>query len=120
MEEVMTKLIAYCGYDCSKCPVYIASDKDKSYKKDIAEKMSNEQYRYTTRDICCSGCTDLKGKCFKYCRECQIRLCGIKNKVKNCALCSSYPCDKIEELIERSPKAGEALENIRREFLKNF
>lgn len=115
----MNKLIAFCGYDCSKCPVYIASDKDNRYKEELVEKMSSKEYKYAAEDIYCSGCTDLKGKCFKYCRECEIRLCGIKNRVENCALCGSYPCDKIEKLIERSPKAGEALENIREESLRN-
>lgn len=114
----MKKLTAFCGFDCSKCPVYTASDKDNRYKEELAEKMSNEQYRYAAEDIYCSGCTDLKGKCFKYCRECEIRLCGIKNKVKNCALCSKYPCHRIERLIEKSPGAGETLEHLREEVSK--
>lgn len=109
----MKRLIAFCGYDCSKCPVYIASDKNNKYKEELAEKMSGGKYRYTAEDIYCGGCTDLKGKCFKYCGECEIRVCGIKNKVENCAFCSKYPCSRIERLIENSPKAGEQLENIK-------
>ena len=42
----------------------------------------------------CGGCTS-KGKIhFQYCNVCEIRKCGQEKKVKNCAYCADFACEK--------------------------
>ncbi len=62
--------IAYCGYDCSKCP---------HYKND------------------CAGC--LAGPDKKvHNPNCEVRVCNVERKLVNCAYCKEYSCSKLETL----------------------
>jgi NADPH:quinone reductase-like Zn-dependent oxidoreductase len=63
-----TRYIAYCGNDCTQCP---------QYKRD-----------------CVEGC--LGTACANYCNCCIVRLCNLERKSVNCAQCSEYPCQKLE------------------------
>jgi len=47
---------------------------------------------------------------------CEIRKCGIENKVKNCAYCNKYPCERLSKLFAEYSKAKETLDMVRHEI----
>jgi len=51
-----------------------------------------------------------------FCEECNVRKCGLKKGVKNCAYCTEYPCEKLEKLWNsfQVPLAKEILDEIRK------
>lgn len=113
----MQKIIAICGLICNDCPAFIATQKnDEKKKKRIAELWSTDREILKPEDINCFGClTEGKIKT-KFCNICEVRQCGLKRNVKNCAYCETYPCEKLDKLLEhiQSPEAKETLEKIRK------
>lgn len=64
---------SYCGFDCSKCPIYIATvNNDFELKKEIVKKYNTSDNPLTIEDINCLGCTNTE-ILYKYCYECTIR-----------------------------------------------
>jgi hypothetical protein len=89
---------------------------DATERKRIAEKFT-KQYgeEYTLDDIKCDGCTSNSSRVFRYCTLCMVRKCGRDRKVRNCAFCGDYPCEKVSRVFARHAKARETLDTIRRE-----
>jgi hypothetical protein len=56
----------------------------------------------------------VQGAHIGHCGECEIRKCGLPRKVKNCALCSDYPCETIGKFLANVPPAKANLEEVRR------
>lgn len=105
------KIIGFCGLVCTECPAYLATkNNDDKLKKETAEKWS-EMYKSDIKpeNIRCNGCTT-PGHKFHHCTECEMRLCGISKKVKNCGRCGDYPCDKIKEFQKWVPDAKKVLD----------
>ncbi|GAB6189586.1 hypothetical protein JCM30566_13270 [Marinitoga arctica] len=76
----MKNLYSYCGFDCSKCPVYVATiNNDYNLKMELVKKYNTEENPLTIEDIKCLGCKNKK-ILFKYCYECKIRNIGINTK----------------------------------------
>jgi hypothetical protein len=65
---LVNRYIAYCGNDCTQCPLYA--------------------------DSCPKGC--LGNICANYCNTCAIRNCNLERQIANCAHCDDYPCQKLE------------------------
>jgi hypothetical protein len=80
----------------------------------VAE-MFTKQYgkEYRREDINCDGCLSNGPRIFNHCSICGMRKCAREKKVKNCAFCSEYPCDKLSELFAAYPKAKSTLDEIR-------
>ena len=107
----MDKIIGYCGIVCTECPAYLATtNNDEELRKATAEKWS-EMYKSDIKpeNIKCNGCTT-SGHKFHHCTECEMRLCGISKKVKNCGRCGDYPCDKITAFLKWVPDAKKVLD----------
>jgi hypothetical protein len=111
----MRKMIGYCGIVCSNCPVFIATKMDRDAERKKVAELFTKQYRrkYKPEDINCDGCLSDGPRIFSYCNVCKIRRCGKEKKVKNCAYCSEYPCEKLSALFKKYPKAKDTLEEIR-------
>ena len=113
---MMDDMIAYCGINCSKCPTFIATLNDSnSERKDVAEKWSKEfNVSIKPEDINCDGCLATTERIFNYCKVCNIRKCGTKREVKNCAYCEDYACEKLNKFHERAaPEVKQTLEEIK-------
>jgi hypothetical protein len=112
----MSSMIAFCGIDCDECKALIATQKnDAKMKKAIAEEWSKEfQHQIKPEDINCVGCVVLHGPHINYCDVCEIRNCGTRKKVQNCAYCVDYKCEKLEKFHEHALEAKGRLEKIRR------
>jgi len=111
----MEKIIAFCGMNCAECPVYIATQKgDEKERKKVAEKWAKEfNSEIKPEDINCDGCLSESGRVFGYCKVCEIRNCGLKRGVENCAFCDDYPCEKLNKLFNTVPAARLTLEKLR-------
>lgn len=84
-------MLGYCGRDCEHCESFNAKTGDGNR---------------------CTGCrsegpaADLRNS------ECPIRLCARDNRQAICAGCSSFPCEKLNGILEEDPDAKEHLYNI--------
>ena len=117
-EDKPASLIGFCGIDCGECKAFIATkNKDFDLKKTLAAEWSKNFGRdFKPEDINCVGCTSVNGSHIGYCAVCQIRTCGIKRGLQNCAFCIEYGCEKLENIHSRSPKAKEQLEKIHKKI----
>ena len=112
-------MIAYCGLACTKCPAFLATQKnDYNEKKRIAEKWSKQfNMEFKPKDISCDGCLSESGQLSGYCRKiCEIRPCARGRNVKNCAYCGDYACEKLQEFLSRAPEAKITLNETRRKL----
>jgi hypothetical protein len=118
---MMEKVIAYCGITCSDCPTFMATKADDdAERKRVAEQWTKEYgHPIKPEDINCDGCLTSGTRVFNYVEICEIRKCGQRRNVKNCAYCDDYKCDKISKLHEQAPKAKETLDETRRSMGKN-
>ena len=108
------KTLAMCGLDCAACPAYIAyKTNDQALREKTAAEWSKQFHaEIKPADINCVGCLKTKGPQIHHCAECEIRKCGLGRKVKNCALCTDYPCEKIGKFIANVPPAKANLEEV--------
>src|SRR4030043_1333771 len=114
----MTKIISICGIICSECPAFIATKNNDDNKRKETAQLWSERYKEDIKpeDINCEGCaTESKIK-FNYCNVCEIRKCGQENKVKNCAYCGEYICEKLDEFFKHASENKIALDKIREEL----
>jgi hypothetical protein len=112
----MEKMVAYCGLVCTNCLAYIATQKnDMEALKRVADQWSKEFNASLTAENClCDGCLATTGRQIGHCGECEIRSCAVEKRVRNCAHCSDYACEKLEGFLGAAPEAKETLEEIRR------
>lgn len=70
---------APCGFDCERCPVFIATLKrDNELKVKLVKKYSTSDNPLTVNDMECHGCL-ASDQVFSYCQECEIRRAYIDN-----------------------------------------
>lgn len=48
------------------------------------------------------------------CKDCDVRQCGLEKKLENCACCGEYPCEKLDRVLDKSPRARATLDGIRK------
>jgi hypothetical protein len=111
----MGKIIAYCGLVCSECPAYVATQaNDQKALDKIAEQWRTEYNapNITIDAVICDGCLDGGRKC-GHCFECEIRACGMKKGVANCASCADYACAQLEAFFKMAPQARKVLDSLR-------
>jgi len=109
----MADIIAYCGLYCNKCGVFIATQKnDLEEKKRIAERWTKSlNTSFKPEDITCDGC--FSKRLSAWCtRICKIRPCAEEKKVKTCAHCPEYQCDRLKKFLKDEPEATKALAEI--------
>lgn len=94
--------LAYCGFDCETCPVYIATtQKDMVMQEKLAKEYSTQNNLLEDTDMICEGCkAEMVSE--KMCGFCKLRLCGTEKEVDNCGMCAEYPCKKIETDIPQA------------------
>ena len=112
----MKRMIGYCGIVCSDCPVFMATRMDSDAERRRVAELFTKQYgqEYKPEDINCDGCVSDGPRIFSYCNVCEIRRCGRERKVKNCAYCPQYPCERLSALFGEYPRARNTLDRIRR------
>lgn len=100
--------LAYCGYDCTNCPVYKATkENDLEELKRVLFAPHNKEH--SIESLGCYGCLDPKSK-NHMCSNCYIKTCATNKNIKNCAYCDEFPCNYLRNYI--SPKTMEVLKII--------
>jgi len=111
----MNEMIAFCGINCTRCPIYVATQKgDDSEKEKAAEECTvlfNTKVK--PQDVSCDGCLPTGMRLFKYCVGCAIRMCALERHVEDCAYCDDYPCQKLGDWFALVPDAKATLDRIR-------
>jgi hypothetical protein len=115
----MEKIIAFCGIVCSECPAFIATKNDDDNKRRETAKLWSERYKAEIKpeDINCTGCLS-EEKVIGHCKVCEIRKCGRGKKVKNCAYCNEYVCEKLDNFFKMAPEIKTALDKIKKGLRK--
>ncbi len=110
------KMIAFCGIGCSECPTFLATQKNDDKMREETAKKWSEMFHAEIKpaDINCDGCVSQSSRLFSYCGMCEIRKCGKEKKVKNCAYCDEYPCEKLSNFLKNAPEAKATLDEIRK------
>jgi len=107
-------MIAFCGLTCTSCPAYKATkNNDMELAKQTAEQWSQDYgLKVTVDDVWCDGCLVEDRKC-AHCNKCEIRACGQKHQVKNCAYCPDYTCELLDTFFKMVPDAKKTLDGIK-------
>lgn len=119
----MNEMISYCGLDCLKCLIYLATkEKDEEKKKKMKIYIMHEcKERYgielKLEDVTdCDGCLTEEGRLFSGSKDCPIRNCASVKSIENCAHCDEYVCEELEKFFVTDPEAKEQLDKIRSRF----
>lgn len=107
----MNQKIAYCGYDCTNCPIYQASIKNDV---ELLKIIAYASVDVDVETIKCLGCS--KNNDNKYCSKCLIRLCAATKNLDNCGWCKDFPCDKLSNI---SPQTYQYLDDLNKRLYKN-
>jgi len=113
--DMETKYIAYCGYNCKKCPVYIATineDIDLLRQIVITPGVSNREL--DIKNIGCFGCCN-NDSVNHLCLNCTIRLCAKEKNIQSCGYCNEFPCVKLNYI---SSSTMDYLKSINENFKK--
>jgi hypothetical protein len=118
MEELR---FAYCGLDCSECPVFIATLKNDN---DLRRKTAGEweqlysdyigKKALAVEDMNCQGCQSAGDIRFIGCVNCTIRKCSSGKSFGSCADCAGFAeCEMLNGFFTSAPQAKENLNRIR-------
>ena len=111
----MEEMTAFCGLACHECEAFQATKNGDDKKRvKVAKRWSK---RYNTiierQDINCDGCKSQTGRLFKYCRTCEVRLCGIEKGIENCGYCHEYSCEKLDPIFMVVPGLKKRLDALK-------
>lgn len=120
-----TTTLAFCGIDCEKCPVRIATSKnDDRLRQETAKEWSNLYaeilesfgiHSLNVKDMNCCGCR-LDHGLFIGCASCSIRKCSQDKGFTTCASCDDYEsCNMLNAFysFKIHQSAKDNLEKIR-------
>jgi len=111
----MEKMIGFCGIVCSECLGFLATQKDDNDERRKVAELWSKQFNVDVKpeDVNCDGCLSESGRLIGHCKVCEIRKCGQDKRLKNCAYCDEYACEKLNKFFETAPDAKTNLEDIR-------
>lgn len=112
------KKYSYCGIECNKCEIYLATVSNNMEKiRQIAKKYSDDKCQFTTEGIKCMGCGTASSKLSEMCMNCQIMKCAEDKQIETCAQCSEYPCSIIDKYIDPSSQNRKVLNALKNQNL---
>lgn len=91
--------LSCCGYRCDICQ----ANKKNIREKDQTSLLSDKWYEYygfriPEDQICCDGCLSSESPQLID-KNCPVRPCVLSKKIKNCAYCGEFICDKLQSRI---------------------
>ncbi|MDO5564030.1 MAG: DUF3795 domain-containing protein [Eubacteriales bacterium] len=104
----MKNTIAYCGFDCEKCKVYLATVNNKQalHRNDAKLWAESNDLSVLLDQMICEGCRS-DGRKIEFCeKQCEIRKCASKKNVRTCKDCFEFDeCKTIKEILSNNPDA---------------
>ena len=104
----MDEMIGYCGIDCSRCDVYIATiNDDNELREKTAKKWSElNQVTITPDMLNCVGCRCDGVKTYFCSDMCEIRKCAGQHEYDSCGSCGDAAvCRKLAMIIGNNEEA---------------
>ena len=91
----------YCGHDCARCTIYIATQRNDDTLRRQSQNFYKESFGLDLplHEFNCSG--GRSDRVFKPCRECPFIRCCIRHNVDFCSTCPQYPCKEISDYQEK-------------------
>ncbi|OHD10241.1 MAG: hypothetical protein A2086_00575 [Spirochaetes bacterium GWD1_27_9] len=111
----MKDIIGFCGINCSKCPAFVATQKNDDAEREKVSEMWSKQFNVSIKkeDINCNGCIVDSPNLFSHCKVCEIRKCGKSKGIENCGYCDSFACEKLTAFMDMVPDAKNNLMSFR-------
>jgi hypothetical protein len=117
-KEKSLEELAYCGYDCSTCILYKATqENDLKVKEEVAKGwLKHYGVAVKPEDVACDGCRSKTGRLSYPCDVvCDVRKCGVARGITSCAVCPDFPaCGK--EQWKRWPDVHKLTEERRKQI----
>ena len=97
----MTKMICYCGHDCSRCLTYLATVKHDDVLRRESQEFYQQEFgiRLPLADFHCRG--GRSNDLFKLCMGCPWRKCCLERGINACSECCDYPCELLAKYREK-------------------
>lgn len=104
-------LPCYCGYDCSKCITYIATQTNDDDLRRQSQNFYKESFGLDIplEKFYCDG--GRSKNVFELCKECPFKKCCIERGIDSCSKCSEYPCPEVSDYQQRYVNKCNQLEN---------
>ncbi len=101
-----------CGLYCGHCSIYMAySTSNREALQKIASEINKTQDKMIKpEDVKCLGCKSPAVSCWN--STCEIRNCADERGIEFCYQCRVYPCDIIQNHLEKHPQARENMRTI--------
>jgi len=108
----MKEQLAFCGIECMKCPLFIATKENSDEKRRQVAILWKELVPpgLKPEEMNCDGCLSER-TCNP---NCTIRVCAHNKDVINCAYCTEYVCTNLARLFRTETRAHEKLDEIRK------
>lgn len=112
------KIPAYCGFDCTGCPVYQATVAgDTVLQQRLADKYATPDCALEPGDMVCPGCLSPEVDGSKMCGACPMRSCARPRGLATCADCTDYPCAIIEQCLPPGQNGRTRLDALKQDNL---
>jgi len=118
-EKMASEMIAYCGLNCVKCPIYLATrEKNTEKQRQMKEQITIAIKKYLGEELRvedindCDGCKAQSGRLYFNCQKCRIRKCASEKGLENCAYCDKYPCEELSKFFNTEDIEGEAQKRL--------
>ncbi|HOC95488.1 MAG TPA: DUF3795 domain-containing protein [Candidatus Cloacimonadota bacterium] len=98
----MSPGLAPCGFDCTRCPVFTATQNDDSAALARLAADCPSQPGKEGESVRCGGCLG-GGDLFHFCSVCAIRACALERNLQACAECADFPCPKGKQIWGGKP-----------------
>jgi hypothetical protein len=87
----------YCGHDCTRCVVYVATITDDMDLRRQAQEFYQTMFGYDVplEKVHCMG--GRASAVFYLCQSCPWRQCCKRRQLNACDECSDYPCETLEQ-----------------------
>lgn len=93
----MEEKITLCGDNCIECPRYnVHSEEELAAVAELWYRVGWRDRIVSNEEIRCTGCS--------FHKQCTYQLveCTKAHHVQKCNQCSEFPCEKIQDMLERS------------------
>jgi hypothetical protein len=116
-------MIAYCGIDCAKCPLYRLPRLGERlhlaglFQRLLKGRMKSLGLKPPEGYLICDGCTAIDARMHKPCLNCVVRCCAMEMGVANCARCARFGCERLQGVWQATVfrDARARLERLHRE-----
>ena len=97
----MNKDIAYCGYNCKNCPIFLATKNNDCLELRRINYLG-PNVECTIENHGCKGCKSDSNN--QMCKTCYMKKCATDKKINNCGECMEYPCDYTASFLSVETK----------------